>query len=402
MARINEHSLDLAAGYLFPEIGRRVAAFRQAEPQARILRLGVGDVALPLAPAVSEALQRAAAELATGEGFRGYGPERGYDFLIEAIRQHDYAARGTEIAADEIFISDGSKQDAGNLQEIFATACSVMVTDPVYPVYVDTNVMAGREIQYLPATEANGFAPGPPEDGARADLAYLCSPNNPTGGVLSRAALARWVDWARNCGAVLIFDAAYDAYISDPTLPRSIYEVDGARECAIELRSFSKRAGFTGLRCAYCVVPSACTGRTAAGGEVSLRDLWARRQATKFNGVPYIVQRAAAAVFSPEGRQQTEAQIAYYMENARRLREGLRKAGFAVFGGEHAPYLWLRTPNAEPSWDFFDRLLRQAQVVGTPGAGFGPAGEGYFRLSAFADRETVDEAITRIQRAFGG
>ncbi|MDD9826889.1 MAG: LL-diaminopimelate aminotransferase, partial [Deltaproteobacteria bacterium] len=363
MARINEHYLDLAAGYLFPEIGRRVAAFRQAEPQARILRLGVGDVALPLAPAVSEALQRAAAELATGEGFRGYGPERGYDFLIEAIRQHDYAARGTEIAADEIFISDGSKQDAGNLQEIFATACSVMVTDPVYPVYVDTNVMAGREIQYLPATEANGFAPGPPEDGARADLAYLCSPNNPTGGVLSRAALARWVDWARNCGAVLIFDAAYDAYISDPTLPRSIYEVDGARECAIELRSFSKRAGFTGLRCAYCVVPAACTGRTAAGGEVSLRDLWARRQATKFNGVPYIVQRAAAAVFSPEGRQQTEAQIAYYMENARRLREGLRKAGFAVFGGEHAPYLWLRTPNAEPSWDFFDRLLRQAQVV---------------------------------------
>lgn len=400
MARINEHYLDLAAGYLFPEIGRRVAAFRQAEPQARILRLGVGDVALPLAPAVSEALQRAAAELATGEGFRGYGPERGYDFLIEAIRQHDYAARGTEIAADEIFISDGSKQDAGNLQEIFATACSVMVTDPVYPVYVDTNVMAGREIQYLPATEANGFAPGPPEDGARADLAYLCSPNNPTGGVLSRAALAHWVAWARNCGAVLIFDAAYDAYISDPTLPRSIYEVDGARECAIELRSFSKRAGFTGLRCAYCVVPAACTGRTAAGGEVSLRDLWARRQATKFNGVPYIVQRAAAAVFSPEGRQQTEAQIAYYMENARRLREGLRKAGFAVFGGEHAPYLWLRTPNAEPSWDFFDRLLRQAQVVGTPGAGFGPAGEGYFRLSAFADQETVDEAITRIQRAF--
>ncbi|MDD9802820.1 MAG: LL-diaminopimelate aminotransferase [Deltaproteobacteria bacterium] len=400
MARINEHYLDLAAGYLFPEIGRRVTAFRQAEPQARILRLGVGDVALPLAPAVSEALQRAAAELATGDGFRGYGPERGYDFLIEAIRQHDYAARGTEIAADEIFISDGSKQDAGNLQEIFATACSVMVTDPVYPVYVDTNVMAGREIQYLPATEANGFAPGPPEDGARADLAYLCSPNNPTGGVLSRAALARWVAWARDCGAVLIFDAAYDAYISDPALPRSIYEVDGARECAIELRSFSKRAGFTGLRCAYCVVPSACTGRTAAGGEVSLRDLWARRQATKFNGVPYIVQRAAAAVFSPEGRQQTEAQIAYYMENARRLREGLRKAGFAVFGGEHAPYLWLRTPNADPSWDFFDRLLRQAQVVGTPGAGFGPAGEGYFRLSAFADRETVDEAITRIQRAF--
>ena len=402
MARINEHYLDLAAGYLFPEIGRRVAAFRQAEPQARILRLGVGDVALPLAPAVSEALQRAAAELATGEGFRGYGPERGYDFLIEAIRQHDYAARGTEIAADEIFISDGSKQDAGNLQEIFATACSVMVTDPVYPVYVDTNVMAGREIQYLPATEANGFAPGPPEDGARADLAYLCSPNNPTGGVLSRAALARWVAWARNCGAVLIFDAAYDAYISDPTLPRSIYEVDGARECAIELRSFSKRAGFTGLRCAYCVVPAACTGRTAAGGEVSLRDLWARRQATKFNGVPYIVQRAAAAVFSPEGRQQTEAQIAYYMENARRLREGLRKAGFAVFGGEHAPYLWLRTPNAEPSWDFFDRLLRQAQVVGTPGAGFGPAGEGYFRLSAFTAQATADEAITRIQHAFGG
>ncbi len=407
MARINEHYQKLQAGYLFPEIGRRVAAFQASEPDADVIRLGIGDVTLPLAPAVVEALQRAVGELATAEGFRGYGPDQGYPFLVEAILEHDYRARGVAIDADEIFVSDGSKQDSGNIQEIFAADSTVVVTDPVYPVYVDTNVMAGRSgaaddagryagIRYLAASEANGFAPGPPDEPV--DLAYLCSPNNPTGAVMSREVLAAWVAWARESDAVILFDAAYDAFVQDPALPRSIYEIEGARECAIEMRSFSKRAGFTGLRCAYTVVPRACAGRTAAGERVALHGLWARRQSTKYNGVPYPVQRAAEATFSEEGRKQTGEQVAYYMGNARRLREGLGTAGLGVFGGEHAPYIWLRTPGGLSSWDCFDRLLGGAHVVGTPGSGFGPAGEGYFRLSAFNDRARVDEAIARIQR----
>lgn len=408
MARINEHYRKLQTGYLFPEIGRRVAAFQEGRPEADVIRLGIGDVTLPLVPAVVEALHRAVDEMASAEGFRGYGPDQGYPFLVEAIREHDYGARGVEIAADEIFVSDGSKQDSGNVQEIFAPDCRVVVTDPVYPVYVDTNVMAGRTgapdaegryagIQYLAATEENGFAPGPP-DGA-ADLAYLCSPNNPTGAVMSREVLAAWVAWARAHGAVILFDAAYDAFIQDSALPRSIYEIEGARECAIEMRSFSKRAGFTGLRCAYTVVPRELTG--SAGAErVPLHDLWARRQSTRYNGVPYVVQRAATAVFSDAGRKQTGEQIAYYMENARRLREGLGAAGFTTFGGEHAPYIWMRTPDGLSSWECFDRLLSEAHVVGTPGSGFGPAGEGYFRLSAFNDRERVDEAVERVGSAF--
>jgi len=410
MARINEHYLDLEAGYLFPEIGRRVRVFQQAHPEARIIRLGIGDVTLPLAPAVVAALHAAADEMGTQEGFHGYGPDQGYDFLVEAIREHDYAARGLAIAADEIFVSDGSKQDSGNIQEIFGAQCRIAVTDPAYPVYVDTNVMAGRGgaagaaghyagIRYIPASEANGFSPGPPADPA--DLAYLCSPNNPTGSVMDRAKLAAWVAWAHEHDAVLIFDAAYDAFIQDPELPRSIYEVAGARTCAIEMRSFSKRAGFTGVRCAYSVIPKELTGSTAAGERVPLRALWARRQATKFNGVPYVVQRAAAATFTPEGRKQTAEQVAYYMENARRIREGLAAAGFTVFAGEHAPYIWMRTPEGLSSWDFFDRLLQDAHVVGTPGSGFGPSGEGYFRLSAFSSRENVEEAIARVTRAFG-
>ncbi|MEB2345419.1 MAG: LL-diaminopimelate aminotransferase [Deltaproteobacteria bacterium] len=410
MARINEHYRKLAAGYLFPEIGRRVKAFTDAHPEAGIIRLGIGDVTLPLVPAVVEAARRAIEEMGTAAGVHGYAPDQGYDFLLDAIREGDYAPRGVTLARDELFVSDGSKQDSANLQELFGQDCRLLVTDPVYPVYVDSNVMAGRTgpadergyyggIRYLAATEANGFVPDPPAEPA--DVAYLCSPNNPTGAVAGREQLARWVAWARAHDAVLVFDAAYDAYIQDPRLPRSIYEIEGARACAIEMRSYSKRAGFTGLRCAYTVVPHECTGTTAEGTRVPLRELWARRQSTKFNGVPYPVQRAAEAVHAPEGRKQTAEQVAYYMENARRLREGLGGAGFRVFGGEHAPYVWMRVPAGRTSWGFFDELLARAHVVGTPGAGFGPSGEGYLRLSAFNDRARVDEAIARIRRAFG-
>jgi LL-diaminopimelate aminotransferase len=410
MAQINDHYRKLAAGYLFPEIGRRVKAFADAHPDAKIIRLGIGDVTLPLAPAIVEAMRRAVDEMGTAEGFRGYAPDQGYEFLLDAIVADDYAPRGVAVARDEIFVSDGSKQDSGNIQEIFGAQCRIAVADPVYPVYVDTNVMAGRTgpadergyyggILYLPATEANGFVPDPPAE--RADVAYLCFPNNPTGAVATREQLARWVGWARAHDAVLIFDAAYDAYIQDPALPRSIYEIEGARSCAIEMRSYSKRAGFTGVRCAYTVVPKEVTGTAADGTRVPLHSLWARRVSTKFNGVPYVIQRASEAVHGPEGKKQTGEQIAYYMENARLLREGLGGAGFRVFGGVHAPYIWFRTPDGLGSWDFFDALLAQCNVVGTPGAGFGPAGEGYLRLSAFNSRANVDEALARIRRAFG-
>ena len=407
MAKINENYRKLVAGYLFPEIIRRVRAFSEAHPDASVIRLGIGDVTLPLAPAIGRAMH-AAVEDQLQQAY-GYGPENGYDFLVEAILQGDFASRGVELSSDEIFVSDGSKQDSGNIQEIFGSECSVLVTDPSYPVYVDTNVMAGRTgeadergifagIHYLAATEENGFTPEPPSE--RVDLAYLCSPNNPTGAVASKENLAKWVAWARENDTVIVFDAAYDAFIQDPALPHSIYEIDGAQECAIEMRSFSKRAGFTGVRCAYTVVPRALNGTTPSGERVPIHDLWSRRQATKFNEVPYIVQRGAAAVFSPEGAAETREQVAYYMENARRVREGLASAHFTVFGGEHAPYVWLRTPAGLTSWDFFDQLLQKTHVVGTPGSGFGPAGEGYFRISAFNSHENVDEAIDRIRKAF--
>jgi LL-diaminopimelate aminotransferase len=407
MALINENYRKLQAGYLFPEIGRRVAAFQKAHPDARVIRLGIGDVTLPLAPAVVAAMRAAVEELATAQGFRGYGPDQGYEFLLDAIVEHDYRARGVEVAADEIFVSDGSKQDSGNIQEIFGVGCRIAVTDPVYPVYVDTNVMAGRTgaigadgryqgILYLRADPGNGFMPGPPD--APADLVYLCSPNNPTGAVASRANLEAWVAWARARDAVIVFDAAYDAYLRDPALPRSIYEIPGARECAIEMRSYSKRAGFTGVRCAYTVVPKTLLGSTSAGERVPLHGLWARRQSTKYNAAPYVVQRAAAAVYTPEGRKQTEEQIAYYLENARCVREGLLAAGFRVFGGEHAPYVWVQTPDGLSSWDCFDRWLSRAHVVCTPGSGFGAAGEGYVRLSAFNSRANVEEAVARLTR----
>ncbi len=410
MARINESYRRLRAGYLFPEIGRRVRAFEATHPGEPVIRLGIGDVTLPLAPAIVSALRAAVDEMGTPAGFRGYGPEQGYEFLLDAIREHDFAARGVPLERDEIFVSDGSKCDTGNIQEIFGADCRIAVTDPVYPVYVDTSVMAGRSggaaedgrfagICYLEANEANGFVPDPPRE--HADVAFLCTPNNPTGAVASHEQLTRWVAWARANDAVILFDAAYEAYVQDPALPRSIYEIEGASECAIEFRSFSKRAGFTGVRCAYTVVPKALTGTTAAGERVPMNGLWHRRQTTKFNGVSYPVQRAAAAVYSPEGLKQTAEQIGFYMENARVLREELGAAGFTLFGGVHAPYIWMRTPQRMGSWEFFDRLLAEANVVGTPGAGFGPAGEGYLRLSAFSARENVVEAVRRIRKAFG-
>ena len=406
MAKINENYRKLVAGYLFPEIGRRVQDFSDTHPDADMIRLGIGDVTLPLAPAIARAMHEAVDDQA--QQAYGYGPANGYDFLVEAILEGDFASRGVELSSDEIFVSDGSKQDSGNIQEIFGAECQVLVTDPSYPVYVDTNVMAGRTgaaddrgvfagLHYLPATEENGFAPDPPSE--RVDLAYLCSPNNPTGAVASVENLTEWVSWARENDVIILFDAAYDAFIRDPALPHSIYEIDGAKECAIEMRSFSKRAGFTGVRCAYTVVPKALHGTTEGGERVPIHDLWSRRQATKFNEVPYIVQRAAAAVFSPVGAAEPGEQVAYYMENARRVREGLASAHFAVFGGEHAPYVWMRTPDRATSWEFFDQLLEKTHVVGTPGSGFGPAGEGYLRLSAFNSHANVDKAIDRIRKA---
>jgi LL-diaminopimelate aminotransferase len=409
MARINEHYAKLPASYLFPEIGRRVRAYQAANPDAKVIRLGVGDVTEPLAPAIVEAMHAAVDDMARRETFRGYGPEQGYDFLIDAIRAHDYGERGVAIGADEIFVSDGSKCDSGNIQEIFALNARIAVTDPVYPVYVDSNVMAGRTgatgpdgrytgLTYLVGNEANGFQPDPPAEPV--DVVYLCSPNNPTGTVATRAQLERWVAWARASDAIILFDAAYESYIADPALPHSIYEIDGARDCAIELRSFSKRAGFTGVRCAFMVIPKGVTGAGPDGKRGTLNALWSRRHSTKFNGASYVVQRGAAAAYSPAGLAQTREQIAFYMENARILREALGAAGLTVFGGVHAPYLWLRTKDRTPSWELFDRLLSQVQVVGTPGVGFGPAGEGYFRLSAFNSRANIEEAIARIRTAF--
>lgn len=414
MARINEHYAKLPASYLFPEIGRRVRAYQAAHPAADVIRLGIGDVTEPLAPAIVAAMRDASTEMGNRATFRGYGPEQGYDFLVDAIRQHDYTARGIEVAADEIFVSDGSKCDSGNIQEIFALGAHVAVTDPVYPVYVDSNVMAGRTaaagpdghypgFTYLVGTEANNFQPAPPPVSATPaiDFAYLCSPNNPTGTVATRAQLEQWVAWARATDSIILFDAAYESYISDPELPRSIYEIPGARECAIELRSFSKRAGFTGVRCAFMVIPKTVTGSAPDGSRVSLHKLWSRRHTTKFNGASYVVQRGAAAAYSPEGLHQTSEQVSFYMENARILRADLRDCGFTVFGGEHAPYIWLRTRDGATSWDFFDRLLNEVQIVGTPGSGFGPAGEGYFRLSAFNSRSNIVEALGRIRHEFG-
>jgi len=404
MARLNDNYGKLAAGYLFPEIGRRVAAYQKDHPDARIIRLGIGDVVLPLAGAVCEAMRAAVGEMGTDEGFHGYGPEQGYDFLREAIAKHDFVARGVDVSAAEIFVSDGSKCDSGNVTEIFAADARVAVPDPVYPVYVDTNVMAGRTgtvdargryagLLYLEGNAANGFCPEPPKEAV--DVVYLCFPNNPTGAVATRAQLEAWVAYASKTGAILLFDAAYEAYISDAKIPHSIYEIPGAREVAIEFRSFSKTAGFTGIRCAYVVVPDALEGRLG-DKTVQVRNLWNRRHTTKFNGVSYPVQRGAEAVFSARGQKEIRERIDYYMANAKIIREGLTKLGLDVFGGVNAPYVWVTTPKDIDSWGFFDRLLDRANVVGTPGAGFGACGEGYLRLSAFGKRENVEEAVRRI------
>jgi LL-diaminopimelate aminotransferase len=406
MANVNEHYLKLKSSYLFSEIARRVREFQEANTDARVIRLGIGDVTQPLTPSVIRALHEAVDEMARAETFRGYGPETGYDFLTALIAKHDYGTRGVSIAPDEIFVSDGSKSDSGNIQEIFAADAVVALTDPVYPAYLDSNVMAGRagdadergrysRIIYLPCTADNGFQPPLPE--RPVDMVYLCFPNNPTGAVLTRAQLKRWVDWARQNGAVLLFDAAYEAYIREPDIPHSIYEVEGAREVAIEFRSFSKSAGFTGTRCAFTVVPKDVMGRTVAGERVPLNGLWLRRQSTKFNSVPYVIQKGAAAVYTDEGQREVRALVDFYMENARIVRDGLESTGLTVYGGRNAPYIWIKMAPGQSSWDFFDKLLREAHVVGTPGSGFGPSGEGYFRLTAFGSRAQTEEAIARIK-----
>jgi LL-diaminopimelate aminotransferase len=406
VVQVNGNYLKLKAGYLFPEIARRVKAFSEANPTAQVIRLGIGDVTEPLPAACRTAIKAAVDELGTREGFRGYGPEQGYLWLREAIAQHDFQARGCAVSAEEIFISDGSKCDSSNILDILGEGNRIAVTDPVYPVYVDSNVMAGRTgeadatgryggLTYLPITADNGFiAPIPTEP---VDLIYLCFPNNPTGAVATKEQLQAWVDYARDHKALILFDAAYEAFISDPSLPHSIYEIEGARECAIEFRSFSKNAGFTGTRCALTVVPRGLMGTAANGEEVEIWGLWNRRQCTKFNGVSYIVQRGAEAVYSPEGQAQVKALIDFYMDNAALIRRELTAAGIRVYGGEQAPYVWLKTPEGLDSWGFFDHLLTKAHVVGTPGSGFGAAGEGYFRLSAFNSRANVEEAMRRVR-----
>ena len=409
MTFINDHYLKLKAGYLFPEIGRRVRGFQEGHPEAKIIRLGIGDVTEPLSPAVVEAFHRGVDEMATTSTFHGYGPEQGYAFLAQAIIDNEYTPRGVALSTDEIFISDGSKCDTGNIQEIFAQNTRVAVTDPVYPVYVDTNVMAGRTgacgadgrypgLVYMPTVAENHFTPALPQEPV--DLIYLCSPNNPTGAAMSKETLSQWVDYARANRAVILFDAAYEAFITDPEIPHSIYEIPGATEVAIEFRSYSKTAGFTGTRCAFSVVPKALMGQSASGESVSINALWLRRQTTKFNGVSYPVQVAALGCYSDAGKRQIRQTIHYYMENARLIREGLESTGFTVFGGKNAPYIWMQTPDKLDSWAFFDRLLTRCHVVGTPGSGFGPSGEGYFRLSAFGSRENVVEAIGRIKTRF--
>ena len=407
MVQVNGNYLKLKAGYLFPEIARRVKGFSEANPSAAIIRLGIGDVTEPLPEACRNAMKAAVDEMGTHAGFRGYGPEQGYLWLREKIAANDFQARGCQITAEEIFVSDGSKCDSSNILDILGSNNRIAVTDPMYPVYVDSNVMAGATgdadeagryggLSYLPITAENGFTAEIPKE--KVDLIYLCFPNNPTGAVASKSQLKAWVDYACANNSLILFDAAYEAFIQNPELPHSIYEIEGARNCAIEFRSFSKNAGFTGTRCAITVVPRGLMGKAANGEEIEIWGLWNRRQCTKFNGVSYIVQRGAEAVYSPEGQGQVKALVAFYMENASIIRSALKEAGLEVYGGEQAPYVWIKTPNGLDSWQFFDKLLQGANVVGTPGSGFGAAGEGYFRLSAFNSRANVEEAITRIRK----
>ena len=402
MFKINDNYTKLPGSYLFSTIGKKVKAFTEANPDSNIIRLGIGDVTLPLAPVVIDTLHNAVNEMGTKETFKGYAPDLGYEFLRQAIVDNDYKARGCDIALDEVFVSDGAKSDSGNIGDIFSTDNKIAVCDPVYPVCVDTNVMAGRtgvydpntqmwsNVIYMPCTKDNNFAPEIPSE--TPDIIYLCFPNNPTGSTINKDELQKWVDYALKVGAVIIYDAAYEAYISEDDVPHSIYECKGARGCAIEIRSFSKNAGFTGTRLGFTVIP-----KDLVSDGVSLNSLWARRHGTKFNGAPYIIQRAGAAIYTEEGKKQTKEQIAYYMNNAKVIREGLSAAGYTVSGGVNAPYIWLKTPEKMTSWDFFDYLLNEAKVVGTPGSGFGPSGEGYFRLTAFGTYEKTLEAIERIK-----
>ncbi len=404
MTILNENYLKLPGSYLFSTIAKRVAAYKESHPGAQVISLGIGDVSRPLVPAVVAALHQASDEMGRAETFRGYGPEQGYAFLREAILKHDYLDRGITLAADEIFVSDGAKSDVANFQELFDASSTVALQDPVYPVYLDTNVMAGRTgafengrfsgIVYLPCTQENNFTPQLPAE--RADLVYLCSPNNPTGAAMTREELKKWVDWAAANDSILLYDSAYEAFITQPNVPHSIYEIPGAEKVAVEFRSFSKTAGFTGTRCAYTVVPKAVQVTDKAGQRHSLNALWLRRQTTKFNGVPYVVQRAAEAVFSPEGQAQIREVIAGYQQNAQVVLKALQAAGLTAFGGVNAPYIWLKTPQGVDSWAFFDQLLTRAQVVGTPGVGFGSCGEGFFRLTAFNTPELTQEAARRI------
>ena len=403
MFKVNENFAKLPGSYLFAGIAKKVAAFQEAHPETEIIHLGIGDVTQPLAPAIIEAMHQAVDEMGKAETFRGYAPEQGYEFLRDVIAREDFQSRGCDISADEIFISDGAKCDAGNIQELFSPDSVVAVCDPVYPVYLDSNVMAGRTglyheetgkfdgVVYMPCTEANGFLPEFPKE--RADLIYLCFPNNPTGEAIKKADLQAWVDYANRNGSVIIYDAAYEAYITEEGVPHSIYECRGAKTCAIELRSFSKKAGFTGTRLGFSVIP-----KELVCGSASLNAMWSRRQGSKYNGTPYIIQRAGEAVYSPEGAKQVKEQIDQYMFNAKTIRDGLIDAGFTAYGGVNSPYIWMKTPNGMKSWEFFDYLLEKAGIVGTPGAGFGPSGEGYFRLTAFGTYENSLKALDRIKK----
>ena len=406
MAHINENYEKLQAGYLFPEIGRRVAAYAAQNPDKKIIRMGIGDVTRPLVPTVVKAFEEGVLEMANIDTFKGYGPEQGYAFLRDVIAKDEFQNRGLQISADDIFISDGSKCDTGNILEIFGMKNKIAVQDPVYPVYVDTSVMAGRtgilqdngyyeNIIYMPCNEQNNFMPELPKE--KADIIFLCYPNNPTGTTATKAELTKWVEYAQANNSIILYDAAYEAYIQEDGIPHSIYEIPGAETCAIEFRSFSKKAGFTGVRCAFIVIPSTVMATNSKGEQVSLKTLWSRRHSTKFNGASYPVQKAAAAIYTPEGKKQVADVIAYYLENARIMKQSLEEQGFKVYGGVNAPYVWIKTKNNMKSWDFFDQLLEKIQVVGTPGSGFGPNGEGYFRFSAFAGRENVIEAMGRLK-----
>lgn len=403
MLKVNKNYLNLPGSYLFSTIAKKVAAYKEANPDKVVISLGIGDVTQPLSPSVIKALHGAVDEMGDKETFKGYAPDLGYEFLRTAIMENDYKARGCDISADEIFVSDGAKSDSGNIQEIFDISCRIAVCDPVYPVYVDSNVMAGRtglynestgrfeNVIYMPCTADNGFSPEFPVE--TPDLIYICSPNNPTGTAMSKDKLQEWVDYANNNHSVIIYDTAYEAYISEEGVPHSIYECDGARTCAIEIRSFSKNAGFTGVRLGFTVIPKDLKDSEGT----ALHGLWARRHGTKFNGAPYIQQKAGAAVYSPEGKAEIRALVSYYMENAKTIKDALADAGYTVYGGVNAPYIWLKTPDGMKSWDFFDRLLNDAALVGTPGSGFGPSGEGYFRLTAFGTHENTAEAVKRIK-----